>query len=356
MNRQNVKVLFSFLVALVLIGCRGEKKKESMGGGSGKKNGPLTVDYYVIDRSSISSNIEVPGSILPNEETEIRSEISGRIVQLDLNEGAFVKKSQLLVKLFDSDLQAQLRKLQVQLQIAKKTSERQKELLKIGGISQQEYDLGELQVNNLNADIELVKVNISKTEIRAPFNGRLGLKKISMGAYITPANLLTTISEVNRLKLQFTVPEKYGTLIKKGQKVYFEVDGSAGRYTATVIATESAVEETTRSLMIRAMINSSDSRLVPGEFAKVKMVLGQNNNAIMIPSQAVMLQGRKKQAILFKDGKADYIEITTGIRDSAKVQVVNGLTIGDTLVTSGLLFLRPGAEIKLAKNKVSANK
>ena len=356
MKRQDVQVMFAFFVALTLLGCKGEKKNESMGGGQGKKNGPLTVDYYVIDRSSISSNIEVPGSLLPNEETEIRSEISGRIVQLELSEGAFVKKGQLLVKLFDGDLQAQLRKLQVQLQIAKKTSERQKELLKIGGISQQEFDLGELQVNNLNADIELVKVNITKTEIKAPFNGRLGLKKISMGAYITPSNLLTTISEVNRLKLQFTVPEKYGTLIKRGQKVYFEVDGSRGNFPATVMATESAVEETTRSLTIRALVNSSDPSLVPGEFAKVKMVLGQNNNAIMIPSQAVMLQGRKKQAILYKDGKADYIEITTGIRDAANVQVVNGLSIGDTLVTSGLLFLRPGAEIKLAKNKVSSNK
>jgi membrane fusion protein (multidrug efflux system) len=345
--------LYVVIFFFMLLSCKEEKKTEAITGGQGKKSGPLTVDFYVVNKSSISSDIEVPGSLLPNEETEIRSEISGRIVQLNLNEGSFAGKGQLLVKLFDSDLQAQLKKLQVQLQIAKKTSERQKELLKIGGISQQEYDLGELQVNNLNADIELVKVNISKTEIHAPYSGRLGLKNISLGAYISPSNLLATISEVNRLKLQFTVPEKYGTLIQKGQQVVFEVDGSRKTFQATVIATESAVEEATRSLTARALIRSSDPALVPGEFAKVKLVLGKDNNAIMIPSQSVMLQGRKKQVIVYNDGKANYNEIITGIRDSANVQVLSGLNLGDTLITSGLLFLRPGAEIKLAKNKVS---
>ena len=229
-------------------------------------------------------------------------------------------------------------------------------MLKIGGISQQEYDLGELQVNNLKADIDLVRVSITKTEIRSPFNGRLGLKKISTGAYISPANLLSTVSEINRLKLQFTVPEKYGPMIKKGQRVGFEVDGSRKQFDASVMATESSIEETTRSLTVRAWITGTNPSLVPGVFAKVRMELGKDNNAIMIPTQAIMLLGRKKQAILYKDGKAEFIDITTGIRDSASIQILSGIQMGDTLVTSGLLFLKPGAEIKLSKSNFSSNK
>ena len=338
-----------FLCTIVLFACKSDKKEAPGAGGQGRNTGPLSVDIFIVNAKPLSNTIEVPGSLLPFEETEIRSEINGRVVGLNLQEGAFVTKGAVLVKLFDSDLQAQLRKLEVQLQIAQKTAERQKELLKINGISQQEYDLSELQVSNLKADIELVKVNIGKTEVKAPYNGRLGLKNISMGAYISPTNLLTTISQVNQLKLQFTVPEKYGSLIRKGQMVNFQLDGSRSTYKATIIATESAVEENTRSMAVRAVVTAGDQYLVPGAFAKVKMVLGNDANALMIPSQSVIPQGRKKQAILYKSGKAQFVEITTGVRDSANVQVISGINSSDTVITSGLMFLKPGAEVKIAK-------
>jgi membrane fusion protein, multidrug efflux system len=350
---QNNPIRTACLVAAVcatLISCKSEKKDAPpAGGAAGRNNGPLTVEAFQVSAKPLSSAIEVPGSLLPFEETEIRSEISGRIVQLNLKEGTTVTKGTLLVKLFDGDLQAQLSKLEVQLKIAEKTAERQRELLKINGISQQEYDLSELQVSNLNADIALVKVNIGKTEIHAPYTGRLGLKNISYGAYISPTNLLTTISQVNQLKLQFTVPEKYGSQVRNGQEVRFQLDGSPATYSATVIATESAIEENTRSLVVRGQVRAGDAYLVPGAFAKVKMVLGRDENALMIPSQAVIPQGRKKQVILYKGGKAQFTDITTGIRDSSNVQVLSGINPGDTVITTGLLFLRPGADVKLSK-------
>ena len=266
-----------------------------------------------------------------------------------MQEGVNVSRGTLLVKLFDGDLQAQLRKLQVQLQIAEKTVERQKQLLAIGGISQQEYDLSELQINNLKADIELVKVSISKTEIRAPFDGRLGLKNISMGAYISPTNILTTISQVSKLKLQFTVPEKYGSMVQRGQEVDFSLDGSNKNFRASVVATESAIEENTRSLAVRSVVNVNDRILVPGAFAKVKMILGRQENAFLIPTQSVIPQGRKKQVAIFKNGKAVFSEITTGVRDSANIQVLTGLNLNDTVVTTGLLFIKPGSDLKITK-------
>ncbi|MBY0536427.1 MAG: efflux RND transporter periplasmic adaptor subunit [Chitinophagaceae bacterium] len=338
------------LLGLVLAfgACKSDKKDATAQGGN-KPSGPLPVEGYVVNGKSLASMIEVPGSLMPFEETEIRSEISGRIITLNISEGNFVRKGAVLVKLFDGDLQAQLKKLEVQLQISEKTAERQRELLKIGGISQQEYDLSELAVNNLKADIEIVKVNISKTEIRAPFDGRLGLKNISLGAYISPSNLLTTISQVSQLKLQFTVPEKYGSLVQNGQSVQFQLDGTTANFQATVMATETAIEETTRSLAVRARVIANNRFLVPGAFAKVHMILGRQSDAIMIPSESVIPQGRKKQAIVYRDGKASFVDITTGVRDSVNVQVLEGLKLGDTVITTGLLFVRPGADLKLTK-------
>ena len=342
------------MLGLVFLSCKDKKDDPPAGGpggggGGGRSNAPIAVEAFIVGPQSLSSNIEVPGSLLPYEETELRSEISGKVVKLNVQEGNQVGRGTLLVKLFDDDLQAQLRKLEVQLAISEKTAERQKELLKINGISQQEYDLSELAVNNLKADIELVRVNISKTEIRAPFDGRLGLRNISNGAYISPTNIITKISQVNRLKLQFTIPEKYGSVVQKGQNVNFKIDGSDKTYRGTVIALESAIEENTRSLAVRAVVNSVDRFLVPGAFAKVRMILGKDENALMIPTQAIIPQGRNKQVILFKGGTAVFEAVTTGVRDSANIQVITGLNNGDTVITTGLLFLRPGSAVKLSK-------
>ncbi|PZQ93429.1 MAG: efflux RND transporter periplasmic adaptor subunit, partial [Flavobacterium psychrophilum] len=200
-SRLAVLLLFAFALA-----CKEEKKENGPAAAGPRNNAPLQVEAFIVKTQALSENLEVPGTLMPFEQTEIRPEISGRIVRLNIPEGSFVKKGTLLVKLFDEDLQAQLKKLQVQLQINAKTAERQKELLTIGGISQQEYDLSELAVNNLKADIDLVRVSISKTEIYAPFDGRIGLKAISDGAYISPTTLITTISQVGQLKMEFSVP------------------------------------------------------------------------------------------------------------------------------------------------------
>lgn len=349
MTKDCIKLAFGLVVIFLFnISCKNEKK-DAPPANAPRNTGPLTVEGHIVKPAGLSSTIEVPGSLLPYEETSIRSEISGRIVLLNIKEGMNVSKGSLLVKLFDGDLQAQLKKLQVQLAIAEKTVERQKQLLDIGGISKQEYDLSELQINNLRADIELVVVNINKTEIRAPFDGRIGLKNISMGAYISPTDILTSISQVNKLKLQFTVPEKYGSVVQRGQDVQFMLDGSTKSYKASVIATESAIEENTRSLAVRSVVDAGDRFLVPGAFAKVRMILGRQSDALMIPTETVIPQGRNKQVILYKSGKATFTDITTGIRDSANIQVLTGINANDTVITTGLLFLRPGADVKLSK-------
>ena len=318
-----------------------------MGGPS--NNGPLKVEAIIVSPSTLSNKIEVAGNILPFELTEIRSEISGRIVQINFKEGSAIGKNAVLVKLFDGDLQAQLKKLKVQLQIAEKTEERQRELLKISGISQQDYDLSLLQVNNIKADIELIQVNIAKTEILAPYAGRLGLRNVSPGAYITPANLLSTLSQVDKKKITFSVPEKYSSEIKQGMPIQFGIEGSDKTYTAIILASETVIESETRNLKILATINDADQKLIPGTFAKVSLILGKNDLAVVVPTQAIIPSARSKQVVLYKNGEPEFVNVTTGTRGVETVEITSGIKSGDTVVTTGLLFIRKDSKLKIAK-------
>ncbi|MEY4336331.1 MAG: hypothetical protein RLZZ45_1250 [Bacteroidota bacterium] len=341
------KICIATLLLLTFVAC--EEKKDAKKTTDGSKMGPIAVEAILIHPTSLSEGIEVAGNILPFELTEIRPEMSGRIIQINFNEGGYVTKNALLVKLFDGDLQAQLKKLKVQLKIAEKTEERQRELLKINGISQQDYDLSLLQVNNIKADIELTEVNIAKTEIRAPYAGRMGLRSISPGAYITPATVITSISQVDKKKISFSIPEKYSNDIRQGMKIEFKIEGIEGTQHATILASESVVEANTRNLKVLAIVNDGAQKLVPGTFAKVNLTLSQNNEAVIVPTQCIIPNARAKQVVLFKDGKPEFTTVTTGIRGSETIQVISGIKPGDTVVTTGLLFIRKDSKLKLSK-------
>lgn len=340
---------FSLALSLLLALFACEEKKDVKKPQDASKAGPISVEGIVIRPTTVSQSIEVAGNILPYELTEIRPEISGRVIQLNFKEGSTVAKGVLLVKLFDGDLQAQLKKLKVQLQIAEKTEERQKELLKISGISQQDYDLSLLQVNNIKADIELTMVNIGKTEILAPFAGRIGLRNISLGAYITPANMLTTLSQVNMKKISFSIPEKYSNDIRPGMSVVFGIEGKEGEYKATILASETVIESETRNLKILATINDGNNNLVPGSFAKVGLTLGSNKAAVMVPSQCIVPSARTKQLVVYRNGTPEFVSVTTGLRNADNVQITSGLQPGDTVITTGLLFIRKDSKVKLSK-------
>lgn len=338
-------VVLFFVSVFVMTSC----KKKPVAVNTARKSGPILAEGFVVQPQVESENVEVPGSLLPVEETQIRPEVTGRIVTLNIQEGAVVKQGSLLVKLFDQDLQAQLKKLQVQLDISTRTADRQKELLAINGISQQDYDLSALAVDNLKADIETIKISISKTEIRAPYDGKLGLRNVSLGAYVSPSDILTSIRQVSQLKLEFSVPEKYAKEIGVGYIIKFRVDGGEKDHKARVVATEGNVDQVTRTLKIKSVVTESHRELVPGVFAKVDLQLGNITNAMMIPTQAVIPQARSKQIILFRKDSAQFLTVETGIRDSTYVQIVKGLKSGDTVVTSGLMAIRPKAKIKITK-------
>ncbi len=307
------------------------------------------IEGIVVKTSSIQEIIEVSGTLTAFEETVLMPEISGRVVAVNLPEGKTVTKGTLLVKLFDGDLQTQRKKLQVQLQIAETTEKRQHELLGINGISQQEYDLSALQVSNLKAEIDIVTVQIGKTEIRAPFDGRIGLKKVSVGAYISPVTPIVTIRTDQKLKLDFSVPEKYSAEMIAGKNVQFKVEGSTTTFDASIMATEQGIQESTRNLNVRAVVHSKSLALVPGGFAQVSVVLGKNDKAIMVPSQSIIPQARDKRVIVSRNGKAEFVKVKTGIRQASLVEVLEGIRAGDTIVTTGVLFIRPDAPLQFSK-------
>jgi membrane fusion protein (multidrug efflux system) len=241
--------------------------------------------------------------------------------------------------------------LSVQLQIAKKTQERQDELLKIGGISQQDYDLSILSVSTIQADMQILQASINKTIIRAPFDGKIGFKNISIGAYITPVTVITTIRQVNKLKLEFSVPEKYTPKIKVGNNITFTTEATNKKYNAKIIATESGITLENRSLKVHAIVENTDKNITAGSFAKVIFDMGDNKNAIMVPSQAIIPQARDKKVIVYRNGIADFNTVVTGTRDSSKVEILSGLSIGDTIITTGLLSIEPGNKINLSSLK-----
>ena len=349
---QNIRVVSSLLILIVLVAfssCKKEVATKTGPSQGARKVLPIQVEAFIVRTKSLSENLEVPGTLLPFEETEIRPEISGRLVKMNIQEGGIVQTGELLGKIFDDDLQAQLKKLEVQLKIAEKTLERQQELLKIQGISQQEVDLSELQVNNIKADMELVQVSISKTEIRAPYAGKLGLRNVSLGAYVSPANVLTTIRQLIRLKLDFTVPEKYGGIFRKGKNVQFTIAGSNQVFSANVLATDTEIAAETRSLKVRAVVQGNNGTLIPGAYAKVLFSIGGDDRSLIIPTQAVIPEARNKKVIIYRNGQPEFRIVETGIRDAEFVQILSGLAEGDTVVTTGLLSIREGSELRLSK-------
>jgi membrane fusion protein, multidrug efflux system len=335
---------------LLLAGCSsGDKKNEAprpAGPQVSKANG------FIVTPRVLAQDIEVPGSLAAFEEVELHPEVSGRVTTVYFKEGSTVAQGSMLLKLYDGDLQAQLQKLQLQLKTAEQTAERYAALLKINGVSQQEYDLHLLSVNTIRADIEIIRTSISKTSLRAPFSGKIGITTITRGAYVSPQTMIATLRKVSQLKLDFTVPEIYSTKIKKGTAVKFTVEGNSIVYEAFISATENIIAEDNRSLRVMANVKQG-YQLVAGAFAKVQVPLGVNNAALMIPSQAVIPDARNKKVIAVRAGKASMEVVTLGARDSVNVEITSGLKPGDTILVTGLLTTRPGSQVQV--NKIVVN-
>ena len=309
------------------------------------------VEGFVVNPVVLENQISVSGSLLAFEEVDLKNEVAGRVVMINLPEGNFVKEGTLLVKLFDDDLQANLKKLQSELALQEGILKRQSELYNVKGISQNEYDQAVLQVNSLKADIDVQKTLIRKTEVLAPFDGVIGLRNISVGAVVTPSTSLASIRAEDKLKLDFSVPEKYSSEITPGLEVQFFVSGSTTPFSASVMATERGIDASTRNLKVRAVVKNPSKDLIPGSFTNVVLILGKNEQALMIPTQALIPQERDKSVIVSRKGIAKMVTVKTGIRQTSSIEITEGLEAGDTIVTSGVLFIRNGMKISFSNIK-----
>ncbi|OJU46575.1 MAG: hypothetical protein BGN96_06400 [Bacteroidales bacterium 45-6] len=338
-----IAVLLLLLTAFFLkVGFTKPKEKEGKGG---KGKGHPKVDAFVVSPSLVASDITVTGSLAAYDEVDLKNEVAGRVVMVNLPEGRFVRKGTLLIKLYDDDLQAALKKQEAQLAIQKRIGDRQSQLLKVNGISENDYEQTLLQINSIKADIAGEKALIRKTEVRAPFDGTIGLKYISEGAFVSASTLLATIRTNQKIKLDFYVPEKYSPVISVGMGVNFTMYNASKVYNAKVIATEHGIDSNTRNLKVRAVVVTASEELVPGAFANVNLQLGENAKALMIPTQAIIPDQENKKVIVARHGKAHFVNISTGIRKSSKIEVTEGLSAGDTIVTSGLLFLKENSKL-----------
>jgi len=348
---KNTLSLLLAAAAILFTSCAGSGDKADGGVKPARSSyDNLSIEGFIVKPSTLTATVTAAGTLLPMEETELHTEATGRVVAINLPEGKTVNKGDLLIKIFDQDLQTQLRTLETRLKQAEITEQRLGDLLKVKGVSQQEYDLATLEVQTLKNEMELVRINIGKTELRAPYPGVIGLRRISPGAYVTPATPVATIRSAGTLKLDFSVPEKYSHLVRPGQTVTFTVEGDTRTYTATLQATEQRIAADTRNLLVRAVVqNKAGGKLLPGGFAEVNLDLGKQTKALLIPSQCIVPQARDKKVFVSRNGLAVPTTVKTGVRQTGMVEVTEGLTEGDTIATTGILFLRPQSPMQFSK-------
>lgn len=311
------------------------------------KQRTLKVNAQIVKPHLLTDEILVTGRLVPDEEVNLSFETSGKITDIFFAEGSHVKRGELLAKVNDRQLQAQLKRLKAQIPLAEDRVFRQNALLKRDAVSKEAYEQVKTELATLNADIENIKANIDMTELRAPFDGIIGLRQVSAGAYASPTTVVAKLTKVSPLKVEFAVPERYAREVKKGTNLDFKVEGRLDAYHAQVYATESSLDPETHSLTIRAIYPNRNGELLAGRYTDIKLKQKEIEDAIAIPSEAIVPEMGKNKVFVYRSGVADPVDVVIGIRTEAEVQIVQGLVAGDTILTSGTLQLRKGMPVEI---------
>jgi membrane fusion protein (multidrug efflux system) len=347
-----IKTISITLISLALLGLIGyritknsaESEKNDK---KGDKKPPLTVTAIVVSSKDFSNAISLSGSIEANENVEIRSEVSGIVEKISFSEGTNVSKGQVLLKVNDIELRAQLSQAITRQKLASENERRAKLLLQKEAISQEEYEIASAEFRSLKAQTQLIQAQIAKTTIRAPFSGKIGLRNISPGTYVTPTTIITKLVSSSQVKISFSIPEKYASEIENNAAILFTIPNNPQKFSAKIYAIEPEIETATRTLKIRAIADNSNGKLLPGTFATIELSLKNIKDAIVIPTEAVVPIQNGKIVYIANNGKAKEVKIETLARTSKDVVVTSGIKSGDTLLTSGVMALKDEAEIKV---------
>ena len=321
----------------------------SQGSGRGPQrvSQALNVQGMIIEPRHLNEIINSTGTLMSDEETELSFETSGRIVEIYFDEGTHVKKGDLMAKINDRPLQAQLQRLHAQKRMVQEREFRQKSLLERDAISKESYDQIVTEQQVMEADIALVEARIAETELRAPFDGIVGLRHLSSGSFINPNTKIARLVKNRPLKIEFSVPERYTGQIKQGFPISFRVDGIADTFKASVYAVDPKIDIQTRTIIVRAKYANLNEELKPGGFTGITLQLSETDNAVAIPTEAVIPEMDGEKVFVYKSGKAQAKFVTTGLRTESHIQIKSGLEFGDTLLTSGVLQLRPNMQVDI---------
>jgi len=312
-------------------------------------NAPVSVDITIAEVQKVDKQIEVNGSILANDFVELKPESNGRITYLQIPEGKLVQAGTVLAKLNDADLQAQLDKIKAQLELAILNEQRNKQLVGVKGINQSDYDASLQQVKSLKADLAYTQSLIDKTIVKAPFTGQIGLRQVSVGAYVNNTITIATIQKLDQLKMDFTLPEVYASYVSVGKKIDIATIGNginATKMTATIAAIEPQIIATTRNLKVRANFKG---KVLPGAYAKVYLGESTVKPSIMVPSNIIIPDSKSKQVVVVRNGEAKFVNVETGYRTQTAVEITKGLQAGDSVIVAGMLFVKDGAKLKIGK-------
>jgi membrane fusion protein (multidrug efflux system) len=341
-------ILIFFVIAALLVVPKllSEKNKQQTGSGPNTQQ-DIPVDVYIVEPVNLENEVATVGTIIANEEVEVKSELTRKIRGIYFKEGSFVHTGKILFKLDDSDILARLRRLDLDEELNLKQQEREKQLLDKGLLTPDEYDVREINIEKIRADIEVLEVEFSKTEIRAPFSGRTGFRIVSIGSLVNNSVVLTTIQDISRVKVDFSIPEKYINLFSPGQEIAFAVDGYDEDFSGRVISYDPQINENTRTIVLRATANNKGNKLLPGSFVKVKLRLDNVYNAVMVPSESIVPKLKGQSVFVYQDGVAVMKDVDLGIRTDKSVQVTSNLSVGDTIITTNILRLRPNGKVKI---------
>jgi membrane fusion protein (multidrug efflux system) len=324
-------------------------KEEVASGQTGGRGAKLSVDALIIKPALLDNKLNVTGSVLPNESLELKSEVSGKITSILFREGKQVRKGELLVQTNDDEIEAQLEKQKYNRKLNEDNEFRQRKLLEKDAISQEEYDNALNRFKTTEADIRLLETQLAKTKIQAPFDGVIGLRFVSEGAYISPSTIIATLYNISPAKIEFAVPSRYSSQVAPGKKIRFTIENDLKLYDGEVYAIEPRIDPDTRTLKLRALAENKQGNLLPGQFVKVEVILGSISNALLVPTEAVIPEQAGKKVFILENGKAKEVFVETGIRTANSLEILTGLKANDTLLTTGILQLKPGMEVVISK-------
>ncbi len=348
MNQKKIFVSGFLLLVCFFTSCNNNSEPAQT---NTQKKAVLTAEGFVVKSAPFQSEYSASGTLLPNEEIQILPEVSGRVTSITFNEGTHVEQGQALVKIYNDDIKAQIQKLKAQKELQIKIKNRQTELLRIGGISQQDYETTTTQIQSIDADIAYSEALLRKTTIYAPFPGKIGIRNISVGAVVTPSTVIATLQQTRILKMDFTVPDQYKEEMVIGKKINFTITGGLDTFYGTISAIEPSADAVTRTIKVRSLVENTNHKLGPGSFTHVIIPLENNKSALMIPSQAIIPTDRDKEVAVIKSGKAKLVTVKTGTRTNDAVEIIQGLSAGDTIITTGIMQVKQGLEVKVKFSK-----